>query len=242
MTRLFVTATGTDLGKTYVTAALCRAARRRGVSVRAIKPVASGFDPLDPAGSDPFILAEAQGLDGSRDALDTVSPWRFRPALSPDMAARREGRDVSFEAITDFCRTSFEGPEDLVLVEGVGGIRAPVSAGRTNRDLIAALNIPAILVAGSYLGTISHTLTALDSANQAGVTILALVLSQSIDEPVETAETAAVLAGFAPTLPIIPLTRRMPGDAARGDEDAVFARLRGIVPAMPQELSQNSKI
>ena len=87
MTTLFVTATGTDVGKTFVTVKLVaelRAARR---SVLALKPVASGFDPKNVAATDTGVLLDALGLTATPANLDSVSPWRFAAPLSPDMAA-----------------------------------------------------------------------------------------------------------------------------------------------------------
>jgi dethiobiotin synthetase len=88
---LFVTATGTDIGKTFVTAALVRILRARGLVVGALKPVASGFDRAAAETSDPGILLDALGRDITETALDGISPWRFVAPLSPDMAGRREG-------------------------------------------------------------------------------------------------------------------------------------------------------
>ena len=92
MASYFVTATGTDIGKTYVTAGLVRACRRRKQSVMALKPIVSGFDPLSPESSDSYALMEA--LDIPAADIEQISPWRFAAPLSPDMAAAREGRTI----------------------------------------------------------------------------------------------------------------------------------------------------
>jgi len=207
-TRLFVTATGTGIGKTFVTAALAAAARHCGRTVRAVKPVLSGFDPAGLAESDAGVLLAAQGLPDS--ALDSVSPWRFAAPLSPDMAAAREGRSVPFDEIVGFTRAALAGPEEVVLVEGVGGAMVPLDATHTVLDWIAAAGAPVVVVAGSYLGTISHTLTALRAL--AGLPVRALVINETDGSTVALGETAAAIGRFAPGLPIIAVTRR-PGAA-----------------------------
>ncbi len=208
MTRLFLTSTGNGIGKNHVTAALAHLARRAGRSLRVVKPLVSGFDPAAPEGSDPAVLAAAAGLALDRATFDRISPWRYRAPLSPDMAAAREGKAIDFGALTEFCRAALAGPEACVLVEGVGGVMVPLDGQHTVRDWIAALGIPALLVAGSYLGTLSHTLTARLALADAGIPLQAIVLSESDAAPVTLAETVAALRRFIPDTPIIALPRR----------------------------------
>ena len=207
MSRYFVTSTGTELGKTFTSAALLHGARAAGLSVAGLKPVASGIDDANLADSDPAVLLAAQAIAGDWAAVERICPWHFRAPLSPDMAAAREGRAVPFDDLVRFCRQTLDGPTDFALVEGVGGIMAPIDARHTVLDWAAALEIPALLVAGTYLGTISHTLTALGVLAGRGVPVAALILSESPDSPVPPAETAAAIARFAPGLPILHVPR-----------------------------------
>jgi len=224
VTRLFVTSTGTGIGKTHVTAALAHLVLMAGNSVRVVKPLVSGFDPAEPAGSDPAVLAAACGLPLDREVLDRISPWRYREPLSPDMAAAREGQAIDVAAVIGFCRAALAGPEASVLVEGVGGVMVPLDAHRTVRDWIAALEIPAILVAGSYLGTLSHTLTARLALADAGIPLRAIVVSESEEAPVPLEETVAALGRFIPCVPILGLPRR-PGHESWRDAPELAALL-----------------
>jgi dethiobiotin synthetase len=219
VTRLFVTSTGTGIGKTWVTAALAAAALRRGLRVRALKPVASGFAPEILAESDAGILLEAQGLGPA--ALDRVSPWRYRAPLSPDMAAAREGARIPYDALVNFCREAVAGPEEVVLIEGVGGVMVPLDGDATVLDWITATGVPVVLVAGSYLGTLSHTLTALRVL--AGRAVRAAVVSESAESPVPLAETAATIERLG-RVPVIPIARRT-GAAAWRDVPELAALL-----------------
>ena len=104
MSTLFVTGTGTGIGKTVVTAALCRELRAAGRAVRALKPVLSGYDPAERHESDPGVLLASLGEPVTEEAVAQVAPWRFRAPLSPDMAAAREGRRLDLREIVAFCR------------------------------------------------------------------------------------------------------------------------------------------
>lgn len=206
MTTVFVTSSGTDIGKTFVTLKLIaelRAARRR---VQALKPVASGFDAADPAASDTAALLRAQGLAATGDNLDAISPWRFAAPLSPDMAAAREQRSISFGALVSWCRAAADRA-DVTLVEGIGGVMVPLDGSHTVLDWIAALEAPALLVVGSYLGTLSHSLTAVAALRQRGIDLAGVVVSESEQQPAPAAETAATLARFAPDAPVFVLPR-----------------------------------
>ena len=208
MIRYFVTSTGTEIGKTHVTAALAYLARARGLSLRVAKPVVSGIELATLDASDPAVLAEAAGITLDAAALDRIAPWRFRAPLSPDMAAAREGREIDFAALVTFCRSVLAGPESVKLIEGVGGVLVPLDREHTVRDWIAALEIPALLVAGSYLGTLSHTLTALESLDRARIKVRAIVISESVQSSVPLEETLSSLGRFAPGIPLLTLPRR----------------------------------
>lgn len=208
MRAIFVTATGTDIGKTFVTAGLVRSLRGRGLSVAALKPVASGFDPAAAEGSDSGVLLAALGRKIDAQTLAAISPWRFAAPLSPDMAARREGRTVDFDALVAFCRRAIASGADALLIEGVGGIMAPVGERHTVLDWIAALRLPLVLVAGSYLGTISHTLSALAAARGQNLDIAAAVISETPDSTVDFAETLDTIGRFAAGIELVPLRRR----------------------------------
>jgi dethiobiotin synthetase len=205
MTTLFVTSTGTGIGKTFVTAQLVRELLGVGMGVRALKPVASGFDPTRVEQSDTGLLLAAQGLALTDANVAATSPWTFAAPLSADMAAAREQRTIDFDALVAFS-LSTRGA-DVTLIEGVGGVMAPLDAERTVLDWIAALRAPALLVVGSYLGTLSHTLTAAAALARRGVSIAGVIVSESLEQPVSAEETAGVLARFLAPTPLLVLPR-----------------------------------
>jgi dethiobiotin synthetase len=125
MTAVFITATGTDIGKTFLTAGLIRHIRGAGGAVAAIKPIVSGFDPGGWQGSDPAMLLAALGRPLALEEVERISPWRFKAPLSPHMAGKREGRLIVFQDLVEFCRRSMAGNRGVLLIEGVGGIMVP---------------------------------------------------------------------------------------------------------------------
>jgi dethiobiotin synthetase len=209
MTAIFVTSSGTGIGKTFVTLRLIEELEAAGRRVRALKPVASGFDAALAQGSDTALLLRAQRLDLSAANLDAASPWRFAAPLSPDMAARAERRSIPFAALIAHCRAASMGA-GVTLIEGIGGVMVPLDAEHTVLDWIAALEAPTLLVVGSYLGTLSHSLTAAMALRERGVTIAAIVVSESEQQPVPAAESAETLARFVAPVPVCVLPRAAP--------------------------------
>ena len=199
----FITSSGTGIGKTLLSCALAHQLRKAGKSVRALKPVISGFDEKDFEGSDTAHLLIAQGLGPTPAGIASVSPWRFTAPLSPDMAAEDEGRAIDFGKLVEFCRS--QDGVDYLLIEGIGGVMVPLDERHTVLDWMAALNFPVILVTGSYLGSLSHTLTAARAVLAAGLELAAVVISESERAPVPLSRTEGTLHRFLP-----PQTRIFP--------------------------------
>ncbi len=209
-TRFFVTGTGTDIGKTFVTASIIHRLRAQGIRARALKPIASGYDPARPAQSDAGALLAAMGEAATPDTVAAISPWRFAAPLSPDMAAARENRAIDLDAVVNFCRQRMNAGNAPLFIEGVGGVMVPLDARHTVLDWMERLGLPLVLVAGSYLGTLSHTLTATEACVRRGLKLAALVVNESPESPVPLTETAATLEHFLPGVPVATLTRGKP--------------------------------
>ena len=229
MSGVFVTATGTEVGKTFVAAGLVHALRRAGCRVTALKPVVSGFDPATAADSDPGLLLAALGRAVTPAAVAEIAPWRFHAPLSPDMAAGLEGRSIDVDALIGFCRAALAGAADAVVIEGVGGAMVPLDDRRTVLDWLTALELPAVLVCGSYLGAISHALCTLGVLQRHGVPVAALVVSETPGSSVALADTVATLARFAAPTKVLKLPRQ--SDATL--TGALFDSLAKTISALP---------
>jgi dethiobiotin synthetase len=205
MTAIFITATGTDIGKTYVATGAIHHMRAYGRPVEALKPVATGFDPAAAAASDPGALLAALSRPLAAPDIERIAPWRYAAPLSPDLAARRENRPIDFQKLLEFCRCAVAVHKGTLLIEGIGGVMVPLDDSHTVLDWMAALNLPVLLVAGTYLGSLSHTLTALDALKRRGLAVRALVVNETPGSTVTIADTVQSLSRF--TAPVVALPR-----------------------------------
>jgi dethiobiotin synthetase len=174
---LFITGTGTGVGKTYVAALIARTLLAAGKRVGVYKPVASGCELrggrlLSP---DTNALWEAAGRSGT---LDQVCPQMFVTAVAPHLAARAEGRRVDARLLREgleFWRQT----SDIVIVEGVGGLMTPLSDDDYNADLAAEFGFPLVVVSANELGTINATLQTLIAAKACcnGLHVAGIVLN-----------------------------------------------------------------
>lgn len=208
---LFVVGAGTEIGKTYTTAAVVRRLRGQGRRVRALKPLASGVPPLDHpdfVASDTGRLLAAQGLPVTPETAAACSPWRFAAPLAPDLAAAREGRSLTLPELVGWCgaRLSEAAGDETVVIEGVGGLMSPITEAATGLDWLKAQAVPALLVSGSYLGAISHALTAVETLRAHGVPLVGIVVSESEGAPTPPETVAGQIARHA-GLPVVCLPR-----------------------------------
>ncbi|NDF11199.1 MAG: dethiobiotin synthase [Proteobacteria bacterium] len=191
MKRYFITSSGTEVGKTLLTCALIRGLQAKGKSVSAQKPVISGWNESE---NDSYAIIDALGLKRNSETLKTVTLYRFDAPLSPDMAARRENATIDFEKLVAFCRASPES--DVHLIEGAGGVMVPLNDMHHTLDLIKRSSASVILVVGSYLGAISHALTAYKVLRAEAVDIAAIVISESEISAVGIDEMATTMKNF----------------------------------------------
>lgn len=178
----FVTGTDTGVGKTFVSAGILAALRRRGVAVAALKPAESGCargpdGNLVPA--DGIRLRAAAGLVDV--PLEIVVPHRYAMPAAPAVAGRAENVTFSVPRV-EKCRATLlaRGPQ-LLLVEGAGGLLVPYQDDLLAADLVAQLALPLLIVARAGLGTINHTLLTLSEARRRGLTVVGVILNR-VDE------------------------------------------------------------
>ena len=199
--KFFITGTGTNVGKTLVSCILAQQLRAQNLNVQILKPLVSGVD--DIRISDTALLLKAMGKTLSETHINQCSPWRFKAPLAPSMAALLEGGILDFEEIITFCQLP-RPDADILLIEGAGGIMSPVTDKTHHINWIKALNIPIILVAGTYLGCISHILTAIEVCKSRQIPIAALIINQRTDSEMAPAQIIEALNTFI-TVPMVPL-------------------------------------
>lgn len=177
--KIFITATGTDIGKTYVSALIVKKMRECGYNCGYYKPVLSGVYEL--AGhlveSDPNYVVKTADIPTTAD--ECVSFW-WKEAVSPHLAAKRAGQKIDIEKIKyDFSNISKK--YDYLLIEGAGGITCPLiledDGNYLLKDLIWELGLSVIIVADAGLGTINSTLLTVEYAKSNGIEVEGIILN-----------------------------------------------------------------
>lgn len=185
---LFVTATGTGAGKTFLARGLARALVSRGARVAALKPLETGC--VDGLALDAVALARAAG----RPELATAAGlYRARLAAAPYAATLAGEAPVPstralVRAIADACAGASHA-----VVEGAGGLLVPLDHARTTADLIRALRLPAVVVAPDVLGVLSHVLTLEQAARALDVPVAGVILSRFPAADVSRTSNAQIL-------------------------------------------------
>ena len=202
---LFITGTDTGVGKTVVTALLCRALFNAGVKLRVMKPVETGCEknsagqylPLD------ALLLKAAAKSGQ--SLDEIVPYVFSTPVAPAVAAEREKRPVDPVRLAAGIRQQAANCE-LLLWEGAGGLLVPIAPDFTYADLARATGSACLLVVGSRLGSINHAALTLEVLQARAIPLLGYVLNdlfasgEGADDPAlcsNSRQRAVLFASFA---------------------------------------------
>jgi dethiobiotin synthetase len=176
---VFVTGTGTEVGKTVVAAVIAHDLAATGERVAVFKPAVTGLE--DGGEADHELLRRAAG---STQADEEIAPYRYSPPASPHLAAAMAGEAIDPERLRAGARAA-AGNADALVCEGVGGLLVPLAPGYTVRDLAAELALPLVIAAAPGLGTINHTLLTLEAARAAGLAVAAVVLTPWPKNPSE---------------------------------------------------------
>jgi dethiobiotin synthetase len=178
---VFVTGTGTEVGKTVVAAAIARTRAAAGALVRVFKPAVSGLD--DYRGSPVPPDHERLRLAARSDQGDEeIAPYRYGPPVSPHLGAELAGEEIEPARLVAAARAAAHGA-DFLVCEGVGGLLVPLAPDYVVRDLARELGLPLVIAASPTLGTINHTLLTIEAARTAGLEVAAVVLTPWPSEP-----------------------------------------------------------
>ena len=174
--QFYVTGTDTGVGKSIASAALLHALRARGGSAVGMKPVASGCELVEGAwrNEDALLL---QAASAPRPAYADVNPYALRAPIAPELALRDEGVDLDLAPIRA-AHARLAAQADSVVVEGVGGWAAPLSANLDQLDLVRALRLPVVMVVGLRLGCISHARLTARAIEADGVPLLGWIANE----------------------------------------------------------------
>jgi len=205
---IFITSTGTNIGKTHLTKLIINRCKELNLYIDAIKPIISGYDNKNIYNTDTGIILKS--LKKNNKDINKISPWRFKAPLSPDIAAKLSNQEIDFNDVKEFCKNRIKtlpNENGIFIIEGVGGTMVPINTKYTIIDLIKKIKIPIILVIGSYLGSISHTLNCLNNLSKYKIFIKSIVISESKENDVGIDITKNSLINHINSVPIYKLKR-----------------------------------
>lgn len=231
MKGLFITATDTEVGKTVITGAIAAALKARGVNIGVVKPLASGGVANRQGqlvAEDATFLMKAAGLAEDKRAL--VNTVCLQLALTPAVAAMQTGVSIDMPEVISSCRYSAE-MFDNVLVEGVGGIIAPLWEDYLVADMMAELGLPAVIVTRPNLGTINHTVLTVEYAKQRGIKLAGIVINRWNQEQVGVLEQSNI--DYIERLTGLPILGKFPVTASISVPEA---RIEGLAELAEQHL------
>jgi len=179
MRGVFVTGTGTEVGKTYAAAMVAHSFAAEGQRVKVFKPALTGLD--DPGEPDHAILRRAARTEQS---LEEIAPFRYGPPVSPHLAAAMVGEEIEREALLEAARIAKDGA-DAFICEGVGGLLTPLNFNYQVRDLIVDLAMPVAIASPPGLGAINHTLLTIEAAQAVGLRVTSVIFTPWPEEPGE---------------------------------------------------------
>ena len=207
--RFFVAGTDTGVGKTLISCALLHAAAVRGASTLGLKPVAAGCDETPDGLRNEDALALMAASTVKLDYAQ-VNPVALREPIAPHIAAQREKRTLQASRLAGLCRGALS-KADLVLIEGAGGWRVPLSGRETLAALAVELRLPVILVVGIRLGCLNHALLTAEAIRHDGLPLAGWVANEvdpqarCIDENIDTLQRwlGAPMLAWVPYTPAI---------------------------------------
>ena len=176
MKSLFVTGTDTDVGKTCVSASIVKNLRDMDIDVGVMKPFASGHKKN--SSSLPQDVEILMKYSGSQDPIDLVNPYFFEIPTSPYDAAKILVQKINLQKVID-AYNKLLSSHDLVIVEGIGGLMTPITQNYFVSNLITELDIDTIIVMGSKLGTVNHTLLTYEHCKQMHLKLKGFIINQT---------------------------------------------------------------
>lgn len=176
-----ITSTGTGLGKTYVCCQIIKGMLEKKVNAMPLKPILSGYSKKLHFDSDSAKLLRSAGKNYDLNSVKEITPWLFKKPIAPTLAAKIENKKLSYKKLKRWCSEKVSHNnrnKKVTFIEGAGGLMVPIGQRNTFLNLAKELNLSIILVVGSYLGSVSHTLSILKNIEQANLKIVTLIINQ----------------------------------------------------------------
>ncbi len=175
---IFITSTGTNIGKTYCTVEILKEMLNRKVLFNAYKPILSGFDIYNIKDSDSYKILKINNKEPEIEDIKEISPWLFEKPIAPSIAAKKENKSLKYNDVLEWCLKKSDN-NIINIFEGAGGLMVPIEKIKTLLDLMKDLNSKVVLVVGNYLGSVSHTLSAIKNLQHANLQIINIIINEN---------------------------------------------------------------
>ena len=177
---IFITSTGTNIGKTYCTVEILKEMLHRKVLFNAYKPILSGFDICNIKDSDSYKILKTNKQKPEIEDIKEISPWLFEKPIAPSIAAKKENKSLKYNDVLEWCLKKSDN-NIINIFEGAGGVLVPIEKIKTSLDLMKDLNSKVVLVVGNYLGSVSHTLSAIQNLQHANLQIINIIINENVN-------------------------------------------------------------
>jgi dethiobiotin synthetase len=180
VTKIFITSTGTNVGKSYILSALLHCLKDK-FKVRAFKPMISGFN-FDDVPNDLYLICKYLDIDYNQQNINKLTRYFYKLPLSPDMAAIKEKAEApEIDVIDKFISDNIaDSNSELALIEGAGGLYVPLNDRQNTMGLIKKTADEVILVCGSYLGSLSHSISAYENLRSNHIKINSVIVTENL--------------------------------------------------------------
>ena len=190
---IFITSTGTNIGKTYCTVEILKGMLHRKVLFNVYKPILSGFDIYNIKDSDSYKILKTKNKEPEIEDIKEISPWLFEEPLAPSIAAKKENKSLKYNDVLEWCLKKSDN-NIINIFEGAGGLLVPIEKIKTLLDLMKDLNSKVVLVVGNYLGSVSHTLSAIQNLQHANLQIINIIINKNINnDDIDIKDTESLL-------------------------------------------------
>ena len=190
---IFITSTGTNIGKTYCTVEILKEMLHRKVLFNAYKPILSGFDIYNIKDSDSYKILKTNNKEPEIEDIKEISPWLFEKPIAPSIAAIKENKSLKYNDVLKWCLKKSDN-NIINIFEGAGGLLVPIEKTKTILDLMKDLNSKVVLVVGNYLGSVSHTLSAIQNLQHANLQIINIIINKNLNsDDIDIKDTESLL-------------------------------------------------
>ena len=192
---IFITSTGTNLGKTYCSVEIIKKLIENNIDVNVFKPILSGFNKGRITESDSYKILQAKGINPNLEKIKLITPWIFKQPSAPTVAAKKEKKKLIYSQVLKWAKIKIENADEGVIniFEGAGGLMVPIEATKTILDLIEDIDSKVILDAGNYLWSISHTISAIRNIQQRNIDIINVIINNREISDIDINDTLDLL-------------------------------------------------